>query len=62
MQPALFRGTDAIFNIGAAVTAVQILTEGVHVAMNGRVFSPDRVRKNREANIFEEAGNNEEKE
>jgi len=53
MQPALLRGTDAIFNIGAAVTAVQILPEGVHIIMNGRVFDPDRVRKNREANVFE---------
>ena len=61
MQPALFRGTDAIFNIGAAVTAVQILPEGVHIVMNGRVFPPDSVRKNREANIFEETENSREK-
>jgi len=53
MQPALFRGTDAIFNMGAAVTAVQILPEGVHIIINGRVFDPDHVRKNREANVFE---------
>ena len=53
MQPALFRGTDAIFNIGAAVTAVQILPEGVHIVINGRVFDPVCVRKNREANVFE---------
>lgn len=61
MQPALFRGTDAIFNIGAALTAVQILPLGVHIAMNGRVFHPDGVRKNREANIFEETGTSREK-
>lgn len=54
MQPALFKGTDAIFNIGAAVTAVQTLPEGVHIIMNGRVFDPERVRKNRKDNVFEE--------
>ncbi len=54
MQPALFRGTDALFNIGAAITAVQILPCGVHIAMNGRIFDPDRVQKNREDNRFEE--------
>lgn len=56
MQPARFRMTDAVFNIGCAVTAVQLLPEGVYVAMNGRVFRPDRVRKNVELNRFEEEG------
>jgi L-asparaginase len=54
LQPALFRQTDAVFNIGAAVLAVQLLPEGVWVVMNGRVFDPERVRKNREENRFEE--------
>jgi L-asparaginase len=54
MQPALFRGTDAVFNIGAAITAVQVLPEGVHIVMNGRIFDPARVHKNRENNVFEE--------
>jgi len=53
MQPALFKGTDAVFNIGAAITAVQILPEGVYIVMNGRVFDPDRVRKNPAAKLFE---------
>jgi L-asparaginase len=54
MQPARSRSTDAIFNIGAAFTAVQLLTPGVYIAMNGRVFDPDKCRKNRKQNCFEE--------
>ena len=46
MQPARFRMTDAIFNLAAALTAVQILPPGAYIAMNGMIFSPDRVRKN----------------
>lgn len=53
LAPALFKGTDAEFNIGFAVAAVQILPPGVYVAMNGRVFPAGEVRKNREANCFE---------
>lgn len=54
MQPARFRSTDAILNIGSAFTAVQLLTPGVYIVMNGQVFDPDRCRKNRKANRFEE--------
>ncbi len=53
LQPARFRQTDAVFNIGAAVLAVQLLGEGVWLVMNGRVFDPRRARKNRQANRFE---------
>jgi len=56
MQPARFKGGDAVFNIGVAVGAVQSLPPGVYVAMNGRVFDPRRARKNRERNCFEETG------
>ena len=54
MQPARFRVTDAVFNIGAAVGAVQSLAPGVYIVMNGRVFDPKRTRKNLEKNCFEE--------
>ena len=53
MQPARFRFTDAVFNIGCAVTAVQILSDGVYIAMNGRIFDPAHTIKNRGANRFE---------
>lgn len=54
MQPAKFRFTDAVFNIGAALTAVQVLPPGVYIAMNGRIFEAERVAKNVELNRFEE--------
>ena len=53
MQPARFRGTDAVFNIGTAVGAVQTLPPGVYLAINGRVLDPARVQKNRERHCFE---------
>jgi L-asparaginase len=56
MQPAGQRVTDAIFNVGFAVAAVQLLPEGVWVAMNGRIHDPAITRKNVAANRFERAG------
>ena len=53
LNPARFEGSDAEFNIGCAIGAVQSLPEGVYIAMNGRVWNPDKVRKNVEANRFE---------
>jgi len=53
MQPARFRNSDAVFNIGFALAAVQILPPGVHIAMNGRIFNPDRAEKNIDLNRFE---------
>lgn len=53
LAPARFKSTDAEFNIGFAVAAVQTLPPGVYIAMNGRVFPAGAVRKNREANRFE---------
>jgi L-asparaginase len=54
MSPARFKESDAPFNIGFAMAAVQLLPSGVYLAMNGRIFTPDRVVKNRERNCFEE--------
>jgi len=53
LNPARFRGSDAEFNIGCAVGAVQALPPGAYIAMNGRVWDPARVRKNAAANRFE---------
>jgi L-asparaginase len=53
MQPARFKVTDAIFNIGCAVMAVQTSPPGVYIAMNGRLFDPLKARKNRDCNRFE---------
>ena len=53
LTPARFRTTDAVFDIGMAVGAVQAALPGVYTAMNGKVFETAQVRKNREANRFE---------
>jgi len=53
LNPARFQVSDAIFNIGMAVAAVQVLQPGVYVTMNGQVFNPADVRKNRKLNRFE---------
>jgi L-asparaginase len=56
LNPARFRGSDAEFNIGTAVGAVQSLPAGVYIAMNGRIWDPGSVRKNIAANRFEAIG------
>jgi L-asparaginase len=53
LQPAAFKSSDAIFNIGCAIGALQAAAPGVYIAMNGRLFDIDNVRKNLEANRFE---------
>ncbi len=53
LNPARFIGSDAVFNIGCAVAAAQSLEQGVHIAMNGRIWDPRQVKKNRAANRFE---------
>jgi L-asparaginase len=53
MQPARFRQTDAVFNIAAAFTAVQTVSPGVYIAMNGQIFPAGKVRKNLTLRRFE---------
>jgi len=53
LNPARFIDSDAVFNIGCAVAAVQCLSAGVWIAMNGRIWDPLKVRKNRSENRFE---------
>jgi L-asparaginase len=54
IEPARSKISDAPFNIGSAVTAVQVLPPGVYIAFNGRIYHPSKIRKNLEANRFEE--------
>jgi L-asparaginase len=56
MQPAAFRSTDAHFNLGGAIIALQTLPEGVYIVMNGKVFDPFHASKNRTLERFEETG------
>ena len=53
MQPAAFSDTDAVFNIGCAVGALQMVENGIYIVMNGQVFAADQVVKNRAAHRFE---------
>lgn len=54
MRPAAFKDSDAPFNIGCAVIAVQTLPPGVYITMNGRIFDPNIARKNGTLNRFED--------
>lgn len=53
MQPLLFRDSDAIFNIAFALGTLSTQQNGVYIAMNGRIFTPDNVIKNRDHMAFE---------
>jgi L-asparaginase len=55
MIPYAFGSSDGLFNLGSALSFVQALSPGVFIAMNGRCFAWDKVRKNRETGVFEEA-------
>jgi len=54
MIPYVFGSSDGIFNLGSALAFVQTLPHGVYIAMNGRYFSYDNVKKNRSTGMFEE--------
>jgi L-asparaginase len=53
MVPYKFGSSDGLFNLGSALAFVQSLPSGVYIAMNGRCFPWDRVRKNRVKGVFE---------
>ena len=53
MVPYAFGSSDGLFNLGSALSFVQTLPPGVYVAMNGRCFEWDRVRKNRDTGVFD---------
>lgn len=53
MVPNQIKGSDALFNLGCAMTAVQLLPAGVYITMNGRVFDYRDVKKNRELGQFQ---------
>jgi L-asparaginase len=53
MIPYAFGSSDGMFNLGSALSFVQTLPPGVYVAMNGRYFNWNQVRKNRQTGVFE---------
>lgn len=54
MIPIKFGSSDGLFNLGSAIAFAQSLPHGVYVAMNGRYFNWDNVRKNKQTGVFEE--------
>lgn len=54
MIPIKFGSSDGLFNLGSALAFAQSLPYGIYVAMNGRHFQWDNVRKNKETGVFEE--------
>ena len=53
MVPYAFGSSDGLFNLGSALSFVQVLQPGVYVAMNGQHFAWNRVRKNKATGVFE---------
>ena len=53
MIPYAFGSSDGLFNLGSALSFVQVLPPGVYIAMNGRCFPAGRVKKTRDTGIFE---------
>ena len=53
MIPYAFGSSDGLFNLGSALSFAQTLPPGVYLAMNGRYFRWDRVRKSKETGVFE---------
>jgi L-asparaginase len=54
MVPYTFGSSDGMFNLGCALAFVQVLPPGIYIAMNGRYFTYDNVRKNKKTGEFEE--------
>lgn len=55
LAPAIFKDSDAVFNVGCAVAAAQTAVPGIYIAMNGRIFNHDEVKKDVQNNRFVQA-------
>ena len=53
MIPIKFGSSDGLFNLGSALSFIQVIDPGVYITMNGRYFKWDNVRKNNQLGIFE---------
>jgi len=53
MIPYCIEHTDALFNLGSAITAAQCLPHGIYITMNGKIFPANEVKKNVDKGIFE---------
>ena len=59
MIPYTFGSSDGLFNLGSALAYVLSMPPGVYIAMNGRCFNWDNVRKNKKTGFFEDLGKDE---
>ena len=53
MIPIKFGSSDGLFNLGSALSFIQVIEPGVYITMNGRYFQYDNVHKNKKLGIFE---------
>tara|TARA_B100001175_G_scaffold174631_1_gene148354 strand:- start:64 stop:567 length:504 start_codon:yes stop_codon:yes gene_type:complete len=53
MIPIKFGSSDGLFNLGSALSFIQVIEPGVYITMNGRYFKWDNVRKNKKLGVFE---------
>ncbi len=53
MIPYAVKNSEALFNLGAAISVVQLQKSGIYIAMNGQVFKTDKVEKNKDLGIFQ---------
>ena len=52
MRPFMLGRSDASFNIGSALMALQLTSPGIYIVMNGQLFHASDVTKNRQEGIF----------
>jgi len=53
MIPIKFGSSDGLFNLGSALSFIQVIQPGVYITMNGRYFKWDNVSKNKRLGGFE---------
>ena len=53
MIPIKFGSSDGLFNLGSALSFIQVIQPGVYITMNGRYFKWDNVSKNKRLGVFE---------
>jgi len=52
MRPERFSNSDAAINIGVAIGAVQSLSKGIYIAMNGLVIPHHKIERNKDTGQF----------
>ena len=52
MKPEKFSDSDASFNVGTAIGAINVLSNGIHIAMNGRIYAWNKVKRDSKTGQF----------